>query len=199
MKAHFTATDLDAMIWYRRLEDMTAEDLCKRIMRTGEVNDKMLMGTAFHSILESPPASLIDKVERDGFVFLVDCDAEVMFPQVREIRASKKYRVDGVDVTLSGGCDGITGVVVSDHKLTFNPNPENYTESYQWRAYLDIFNADVFEYVIYHGKQDENTATIRDVSTMRMYRYPLMYADVCHGISELLCFVREHLPERITA
>lgn len=198
MKAHFTVTDLDAMAWFRRLDDMTADELCQRLMRTGEANEKMLLGTAWHSILENPPADGFDTIEHDGFTFKIDCDAEICMPQVREIRASKTYRVGGVDVTLSGGCDGIDGTEVTDHKLTFNPRPENYTASFQWRSYLDIFNADSFRYYIYHGKQDGKVVTIRDVSTMRLHRYPDMVADVMRGIEDLLFFVMRHLPERVT-
>ncbi|MDA3834479.1 MAG: hypothetical protein PF495_13925 [Spirochaetales bacterium] len=190
-------TDLDSMIWYRRIEGMTVDDMRGRLLRTAEPNDQMRTGTAWHAILENPPAE-IETIMRGGFTFRVDCDAELTVPQIREIRASKTYHVDGVDVRLTGGCDGISGNVVTDHKLTFKPKPENYFGSYQWRAYLDIYEADIFEYVIYSAKHDRKTGevVIHDISTMRMYRYPEMISDIMGGILDLVRFFKEHVPEK---
>lgn len=196
-KATFHVTDLDQLVWFRKLESMETSELVSRLRRESAPNDKMLMGTAFHSILEDPP-DVIDVVEKDGFTFKVECDAEIALPQVREIRATKTYLINGVLVTLTGGCDGITGNKVSDHKLTFNPKPENYFDSFQWKAYLDIFQADVFNYLLYHGKEGKGKEImIRDVSTLTLYRYPSMVADLEAGIRDLVEFALEYLPEKI--
>lgn len=192
MKLH--VTDLDSFQWYKKIESMTKDEMIGRLLRTEPPNEKMRMGTAFHSILENPPDEL-DVVEKDGYTFIIECDAEITIPQIREIRAKKTYTVDNVDVTLTGGCDGITANKISDHKLTFRPNPENYFDSYQWRAYLDIYNADIFEYLIYHGNAKGNNVKIKDVSTMSLYRYPGMVDDLKAGIAELLEFVRAYVPE----
>lgn len=195
----FHVTDLDQYSWYLRLEDMTPEDLAKRLRHDSPPNDKMAMGTAWHSVLENPPDS-IDKVDMDGYTFLVDCEKSIILPQVREIRANKTYHVDGFDVTLTGKVDGITGNTITDHKLSFRPDLENYFDSYQWRAYLDIFNADRFNYYVYHAKEPAEGSkkiTITDVSGMSLYRYPDMIKDLEKGISDLLFFVRMYMPERI--
>jgi len=193
-------TDLDQLIWYRRIEAMTTEELVSRLRREAPPNRAMAMGTAWHSVLENPPEDELVAVERDGFHFLIECDAEITLPQVREIRAEKTYVVDGVDVTLTGGCDGITGNVVTDHKLTARPDPEKYSDSYQWRAYLDIYEANTFEYILYHaldrGEDNGNQVIIRDVAPFRMYRYPGMQDDLIAGIREFVEFARVHLPER---
>lgn len=196
MKTTLHVTDLEQWRWYNLMEAKTKEDLVGSLLRTEPPNDKMMMGTAWHSILENPP-DVIDEVEKDGFVFKVECDGEIFLPQVREIRATKDYVVDDCVVTLTGGCDGITAYEVGDHKLTFRPNPENYLESYQWRAYLDIYDADVFKYFIYHGVQKGKTVSIKDFSTMKMYRYPNMFEDIMVGVRGLLGFVNDHVPELI--
>ena len=54
MKASFTVTDLDAMVWFRRMEDMETEELVARLRRQSVPNAKMMMGTAFHAVLENP-------------------------------------------------------------------------------------------------------------------------------------------------
>lgn len=195
----FHVTDLDQYSWYLKLEDMSPDDLATRLRHDSPANDKMLMGTAWHAVLENPPDT-IDKIERNGFTFSVECDKTIILPQVREIRANKTYRVDGFDVTLTGKVDGIDGNLVTDHKLSFRPDLENYFGSYQWRAYLDIFNADRFNYYVYHGKEPAEGSkdiTISDVSGMSLYRYPGMEKDLEKGISDLLFFVRMYMPEMI--
>lgn len=198
MKIELHVTDLDSMVWFRKIEDMTVGEMRGRLLRTEPANEKMKMGTAWHSVLEDPPET-IDMIERDGITFRVECAAEITIPQVREIRAVKTYRIDGAEVTLTGGCDGISGNKITDHKLTFNPNPETYFESFQWRAYLDIFGADSFKYIIYSATEKKGEIIIRDVSTLVMYRYPEMVNDLEEGIRDLLTFVKDHVPEMIRA
>lgn len=189
-------TDLDSLIWYNKLDNMSVEDMRSRILRTEAPNDKMAMGTAWHSILENPPDS-IDTVEHSGFKFKVDCEAEINLPQIREIRANKTYNVDGLDIVLTGGCDGITGNTVKDHKLTFRENIDTYFDSYQWRAYLDIFNADTFEYYIYSAKDKKGIITIDNISSVKMYRYPDMVSDLESGIRNLVDFIKDFIPEKL--
>jgi hypothetical protein len=189
-------TDLDSWRWYHIIEDRTENEFISGLLRLEPANEKMLMGTAWHSILENPPDE-ISKIKKNGFTFICDIDAEVVLPQVREIRAQKVYEVDGYAVTLTGGCDGITGNKIVDHKLTFNPNVDNYLDAYQWRAYLDIYNADVFEYRIYHGYQSGMNVTIKDYSTLRVCRYPTMVDDLLVGVRGLLRFVVDRVPQMI--
>lgn len=196
MKVH--VTDLDQLLWFRRIESMTTEELVSRLRREAPPNRAMAMGTAWHAILENPPADELITVERGGFTFLIECDAEIALSQIREIRAEKTYMVDGVPVTLTGGCDGITGNVVTDHKLTARPDPEKYLDSYQWRAYLDIYGADVFEYILYQALDQDakGQVIIKDVLPFRFYRYPGMESDLMMGIHQFVEFARVHLPER---
>lgn len=194
----FHVTDLDGLIWYRRIENMGLDEIKGRLLRTAEPNEQMQIGTAWHSILENPPDE-IRKIERNGFRFRVDCDFSLELPQIREIRAQKSYRIGDYSVSLTGGCDGVSGSLVSDHKLTFKPNPESYFDSYQWKAYLDIFGGDTFRYYIYSARQDRKTGeiVIYDISTMSLYRYPEMQNDLLVGIRELVEFCREWVPEAL--
>lgn len=189
-------TDLDSFLWYNTIESMSADELVGRLKRTSPPNESMLAGTAWHDVLENPPDE-ITEIERNGFKFIIECDAEITIPQIREIRANKHYLIDGIDVVLTGGCDGVTGNKISDHKLTFNPKPENYLDSYQWRSYLDIYNAGVFQYNIYHGVKKPDAIYIKNVSSMQFYRYPKMIEYVENGIRELVGFIETHAPEMI--
>ena len=190
----FRVTDLDNLLWYHKLDDMSVDDVRARLLRTESPNEKMAIGTAWHSILENPP-DIIDTVTKDGYTFKVECESQISLPQIREIRANKEYTIDGEMITLSGGCDGISGNIITDHKLTFNENVETYFDSYQWRTYLDIFNADEFIYWIYAANQKGNDITINHISSIKMFRYPEMVDDVKKGIRDLVTFVKQHVPE----
>lgn len=194
MKTTFRVTDLDSMLWFLKLENMTVEDMRKRLTHTEPPNEKMAIGTAWHSILEDPPDS-ISEIEKNGITFRIECEYGVILPQVREIRAEAVYHIGHDEITLSGGCDGISGNIITDHKLTFRENLDTYFESYQWRAYLDIFNADIFQYYLYSAKQSKDAVVITDMSEIKMYRYPELKDDVIKGIRDLLIFVNEYIPE----
>lgn len=189
-------TDLDSLIWFKKIETMSVQDMRGRLLRTQPPNDAMRKGTAWHSVLENPPNEIIE-VKRDGFIFKVMCDATIKLPQIREIRANKRYMIDDIEIVLTGGTDGVTGNKITDHKLTFKPNPDTYFDSYQWRAYLDIYNADIFEYIIYSAKETDNEITIYDISSLFMYRYPEMENDLIKGIRDLVEFCKEHVPEKL--
>lgn len=190
-----SVTSLDQLLWWHRIEDMTTEELVRRLRKEEPPNRAMQLGTAFHSILEHPPSDSLDMVEQDGFIFSFEVDAEIELPPMSELLAEATYDVDGIPVTLRGKCDGLHGNVVTDHKLTAKPDPATYFSSYQWRAYLDIFEADTFEYVLYHAKDEGDTVRILNVETFRLYRYPGMRGDLLLGIREYVDFVREHMPE----
>lgn len=192
-------TNLDQLLWWRKLEDMSLDDFLSRLRRESAPSRQMEIGTAWHKVLENPPADDFSVVDQDGFQFDIQCDAQIVLPQVREIRAEKSYDIAGTRVTLTGGCDGISGNVVTDHKLTARPDPEKYMDSYQWRAYLEIFGADVFEYVLYHAKDEGEWIVIRDVAPFRFYRYPEIERDLVAGIRDYVDFCREHMPEAVAA
>lgn len=197
MNPVFHSTDLDALKWFRAIEGMTLDEMRGRLLRTEPANDAMLRGTTWHNILENPPDE-ISMVMLDGFKFRVECDAEVSLPQIREIRARKDYEIDGVTVTITGKVDGISGTKITDHKLTFSENIETYCDSYQWRAYLDIFNADTFEYILYAAKEKDGEIVIHNISSFKVYRYPGMKEDLEEGIRDLLVFCKEYVPEMLT-
>ena len=198
MRATFHCTDLDSMLWYRKLEEMTVDEMRGRLLRTEPANEKMAMGTAWHSVLENPPEEICE-IEMNGYKFRIDCDAEICLPQIREVRANAAYEIDGATVTLTGKVDGITGATITDHKLTFRENLETYCDSYQWRAYLDIFGADRFDYIIYEAAEKNGVIVVKNISVISMYRYPEMRQDLMEGVRDLLGFVKEHVPEMIAA
>lgn len=195
-RARLAVTSLDQMIWFERLEDMTTQDLIDRFLHRSEPSFKMLAGIAWHKVLETQ--RLVGAITMDGIDFSVDFDGEVEMPQIKELRGQKDYQIDDILVTLAGRCDGISGNRIIDHKTSFNPSIETHMESYQWRAYLDIFNAQSFTYYVYHAKQDRlGVIRIVDVNSYTFYRYPGMEKDIERGIRDVLEFMKEHIPQKI--
>ena len=69
----------------------------------------------------------------------------------------------------------MTGKRIADYKLIIDHQVEGetYMDSYQWRFYLDIFNADVFDYFIFQAHEvGANILHIEDVHRITQYRYP---------------------------
>lgn len=199
-RIRLSATDLDGWLWYNRIEKMTPDDLIARLRKECRENDRMKIGSAWHSVLENPPDSEVIKlVYNGGYTFSIDCEAIIQLPQIREIKLTKDIVVNDILVTLVGKADAVDGNTIADHKLTFRPNPEAYFDAYQWKVYLSIFNADRFYYHIFSAKNGKENCNIiiNDYSSMVLYRYPEMEDDIYSGLSELLEFIEKNAPDLI--
>ena len=89
--------------------------------------------------------------------------------------------------------------VIDDHKFTSKFDPERFLSSWQWRMYLEIFNANEFRWNVFVGKQDGNNPnhyTIREFHTLKMHRYPGMRDDLTRAVDNYLGFAERHLPEK---
>jgi len=195
-RLNLRVTDLDAYRHYLNSE-MTESEFIERINRKSKPNEAMLAGSAWHKIMENADSDLDGTIEQDGFKFRILCDDVISIPQVTEIRAGIVYDMNGLYVHLTGGCDGITGIKITDHKLTFNPNLERYADSMQWRSYLKIYDADVFEYIVYCAKQNQEFIDIYSVSKITFFSYPHMGNDVFEATRDLVYFIQDHAQELI--
>lgn len=193
-------TDLDQLLWFRRIESMTTEELVSRLRRETPPEPHMLAGSAWHKVLEDHPGGIIEgTIERDGFTFDVRAEAVVELPQIAELRGYEMFRVNGVDVILSGRLDGCTGHALADYKLTSKLDPESYYDSAQWRAYLSIFGCREFRYTLFKRYQKLFHVRIDEIFPFTLYRYRGMEDDLRRSISSYLEFCREHVPEKIGA
>ena len=195
-----SVTDLDQLRWYRNSEDMELGTLLRRLRREEPPSEAMAAGKAFHSILEHAGECELSSVEQDGFVFQFDMDGEIDLSPIRELKAERVYTVGGMDVELVGVVDGITGTMVEDHKLTARFNVETYTDSLQWRCYLDMFDAASFRYNIFEARQDrDGIYVVYGYHFMTFYRYPGLRDDVERAVADFAQFAAEYLPERLAA
>jgi len=192
-----SASDLDQMVWYYRMLNMSTDDLCQRLLHKAEPNEKMRVGTLWHEVLENSTGD-IDEIDHGGYHFKVLADAHITLPKLKEDKSTIDYQIGDVLVTLVGKVDAIDCFKIIDHKATFKaPNLDTYMESYQWKAYLEIFKHNVFEYIAYQCKIKGKTVSIVNVDKLKMYRYPGMKMDLFCGIIDLLDFFKAYLPEKI--
>lgn len=213
MHLRLSVTDLDAYRYFREHEDADLAAFLAQMRRKGEQTEAMKAGSAFHLALEHAKDGTHATLEAEGYTFELAPEVELAIPAIREIKATKLYRIDGADVTLVGKVDAISGRVIYDHKLTGRFDPERFLGGYQWRAYLDIFGADAFVWNVFEGravegdgpsdKQDAPDPGIRyrinQVHDLRAYRYPGLARDLLREIEGFVDMAKVHLPERFDA
>jgi len=192
-------SDLDQIIWYNRIEAMTAEELTARLRRETPPEPHMLAGSAWHDFLENHPAGIVENGEYEwqGFRFQINLDDEVAIelPQAREAFGARAIVVDGEEVELRCKADGITGGIVNEYKLSKNGDVETRMESLQWKAYLYVFSAYAARYTVFKRWQRGFLVKIEEVSETMLYRYPTMMDDLRAGIREYVAFCRQHCPD----
>lgn len=190
-----SVTTIDSFKWWQADEDSTLADLLERGPRTRA----MMAGTALHHALENATEGERERLHADGFTFEFINPAEIALVSIREIKAEKRYQIDDVTVEMVGKVDSISGIV-EDHKLTTNVDLERFSDTYQWRFYLDMFDADVFRWHIFEAMQDYDNDTIRikGVHHLTQHRYPEMADDLIAVLREYVAFIKENAPSFIT-
>lgn len=194
-----SATDIDAFRRWRDDEEDASNlaDLIAQLRRLMPSTEAMEAGTALHKALETAEPGDHKGFEADGFTFSFETDAEIDLPPIREMKATREYRVADCIVTLVGKVDALHGRRIDDHKFTAKFDADRYLESYQWRIYLEVFGADEFRWNVFEAKESApKNYLIRNVHTLTMHRYPGIGADVEREVREFVSFARDHLPER---
>jgi hypothetical protein len=120
--------------------------------------------------------------------------------------------------------DVIEGLRVEDHKTTASFQPERYLEGYQWRMYLDIFEATHFRWNVFEIKEVDEPPPLPSLidadgaslladpfalgpfcyevvsqHPLEQYRYPTMANDVQRLVERFARFVREYIETEVPA
>jgi hypothetical protein len=201
----YRVSNVEAFRQYEQDEEAEADDLIASIRGEKEPSEAMLAGTALHKALEMAVPGESETVEALGHVFRFVGDFEIEVAEVRELRASKTYIVDGEPITISGQVDQIPGLRIEDHKTTGRFDPERYLAGYQWRLYLDIFGANWFRWNVFEMQQVDSTSPSEGFElpppeyevfaqhTLEQYRYPGLEADCQRLVERFARFVRERV------
>lgn len=145
-------------------------------------SDRMKAGTALHDALENAPEGDIAELRSGDYIFVFQCDCLIALPKIKEFRRTRQYG----DLIVSGKCDSLDGKRITDYKLIIDHQVEGeqYMDSYQWRFYLDIFDADVFDYLIFQAHEDRGIFYIEDIHKITQFRYPELHQDCANLAAE---------------
>lgn len=191
-----SASDLDQLIWFRRIESMEVSELVARFRRESELGPDAFAGTALHKLLENHQGGTLDgEVEAGGFRFQFDLDGTLELPQAREVWGSRVLDVFGQPVEIRCFADGITGGRVDEYKLSKNATEESFSESNQWRAYLWVFGAHSIRYSAFKKWMRGNLVKVQSLEQFTFYPYPGMVDELRAACSDYLDFCRAHCPD----
>jgi hypothetical protein len=196
-----SATDIDAYRRFRADEDADLATFLEEMRKKFEPTPAMAAGSALHSALEHAKPGEFKSLFAKGHLFIITPDVELDLPDIRECKATREFQVGPITATVVGKVDAVLGNRIDDHKFTSNFDAERFLTSYQWRIYLDIFDAYEFRWNVFEGREaepDTKRYFINAVHPLRTFRYPGMEADVEKEIGLFVEFARQHLPERIT-
>lgn len=192
---------------------------------TGEFkgNEYTRIGTAFHRIVEegTPQCEKIPSGERtflyygkeqkepvpSGWSF--DVEGYKVLMDVPQCKTALAYRNEYPDAfheirlykdfgnaMITGCADMIDGVEIRDIKTKYSsPTDTDYTNSCQWRFYLQLFNADVFHFDLFvfegydkdkHGYDVRGLPLKRYEPSITCYRYDGMEQDNMNLLNSFL-------------
>ena len=125
------------------------------------------------------PEPSTDMLVAEGHAFAFTCDAEIETWPRRELKAEKDYG----GIIVLARCDRLRGNIIADDKTTASftaGGVEKYIDKWQWRYYLDIFNAHEFVWHIWECREIETDDrpgikaawNVFAHHVIRNYRYP---------------------------
>lgn len=183
-------SNIESFRRWREDEEQSVEQLV-RWLTTDEPSEAMRAGTAFHKVLELAKPGEYDTLQALGYTFHLP-EGELALPEVRELRAYGAYG----PLQVTGQVDGLEGRRIDDHKTTARFDAERYLSGYQWRFYLDIFDADVFRWNVFELKElDHQVYKVSPPQTLETYRYPGMHEDCARLAADYYEFARQHMPQ----
>jgi hypothetical protein len=152
----------------------------------------MEIGKAYENIITNPkPYDKYLCYKYDDYSF----DNEIIGEGTNFIRSLDFpcYQVKSVKninvIKLVGVADIINGNEIIDVKTTGRFDIERYFKSWQWRAYLDIFELDKFRYFVVEYNLKENSIYHKDTHKFEFFRYDNMTNELSNIVSQFAEFI----------
>lgn len=164
-------------------------------------------GTAWHTLLETgvgdvpteecPPDP--EKVMKCGDYWFsresVEYGRRYVGPGLWEVKGTQIFDINGTKVELVAKVDHILGCIIQDNKTRWGKPAScaDYEPSLQWRVYLQVHKAQVMKYNLWAFFEPDggNFCQLKDVLSVRFYRYPELEVDVRRWLGDFLWFCRE--------
>jgi len=170
---------------------------------TGEFvpTPSMEKGTAFHNIIENPekyynPES--NSYISRGYEYDYSMIKERVLPLFNheypfEVKTTKIYKLPhGEEVEVVGMADQLVGNMTIDIKTTWGTfQYEYYSKSYQWRYYLDMFESDIFRYMVFQLYDSSKIGIIlKGVHDFYFSPYTGMHADIMNLLEDFVAYIK---------
>lgn len=191
---------------YRLLRDtdwFTFEMFKERVEGAYTPSEEMDRGTALHAIIENPHLAItnheLDTVAHvvNGVPYVFDAEdvdglrSHFNRKGLWEVPFVNLYRIDGTLVQMRGRLDFIYGRHIIDLKTTDSDiDVTKYTDSLQWKCYIDAVGADSLTYAIARLYWNDDRYVVRDKRAVTMRKYDGLTAEVEQSIYECLTFMR---------
>jgi len=158
----FRPTQLEAFRYWDDIGHQYKSELefCQDLVSHKD-NDAMRLGRAVHELIQNgrghePYSAKENLWFTTEFQEVVSKIFEKYYDYVLwERRGEKEYFVNGKLVTVYGTCDGLMPYEIIEIKTTSFISVRNYTESLQWRLYMDLFGCDKITYQIIELREYE--------------------------------------------
>lgn len=193
----------------------TEESLIESWSGVFQGNEYTRIGTGFHLLVEKGNITkdnqlIIDKnpitYNQQQIDTAMQYRAEI-FPCFYEVAQKKVYKIEREEILVTGHCDVLKGLLIRDEKTKYSDlrSIEDYTRSYQWRFYCDIFEVpdfifDVFQFVGYDKDKngyDVSGLDIKRHDPIECMAYYKMIDDLHYLLYQLIEYVKykklEHL------
>lgn len=186
-----TVSNLDLYRTWAEMEGVDPNWLVEKLA-SKEQTEKMAAGVAFHKAMENLPSEGdFGVLTADGYRFDILCDVSMELPKLREMSLTGEYG----GLWVRGRVDGCKGKVINDFKTTGQFDPERYMESFTWRFYLDLSDADRFDYHVFvTSEKAEKHYEVYQYHKLSQFRYPGLHKDCLEVALEYERFAERFLP-----
>jgi len=179
-----SVSNIDKYAAYLNDEDYPLDLLLRDLRGQTPRTPAMERGHAFAVAMEHvAEADRNDLLTAEGHAFAFTCDAEIEAWPRRELKAEKDYG----GIIVSARCDRLHGKVIADDKTTSHfsgdAGVEKYIDKWQWKMYLDIYQAHEFRWFVWETREIEikeprdypgisHAWEVYACHVIRNYRYP---------------------------
>lgn len=205
MELRVSTTTIDTFNKLLTTDYVKEEDLINNIKGDFVESKKMLLGSAFHAILEKPHEAF-DRyckeyggtggfLSPDGIVFPFDVITtayeyvDYQYPFF-EVKQTKAYQVLGHNVTVVAKVDQLKGNFVIEHKSTWSGfDYSKYSQSVQKDFYLDIFEADRVIYKVFEMYDGAGGILLKNVHPFYFDRDIGLHSRIERALNDFIIFL----------
>lgn len=187
-----SATQIDNILYHLK-NDSSIEEIEQSL--TKKDNELMQRGRFFHELVAMDEYELkvydhMGYYTNGTFSYPKDLIAEMQRRINPEAIPEVKFRKDYKGVILTGMADYLIGMDIDELKTTWSGfSYDKYYQSFQWKMYLDLFEADSVRYIVAELRHDESTARLVDIHEFTFTRNDL--PDVSKTYEYVAYFLRK--------